>query len=314
MLTRKKTLVLALSLTVLWGSFLIWKAWPTALFKVVFCDVGQGDAILISHGFNQLLIDTGPDSTVMSCLEENIPFWDRSLEFLVLTHLDKDHIGGAIEVLEAYHVRTLWLPLVGKSSKEFWLLRKAVLAEQLLGASLEQPILGQVTNLSPGAKGIVLWPTKTTLMGDQNISKMLFNSDVTEAELQAVLATHMKNEIDVNDGSIALLLQMDAVSILLMGDLGAPAELALMQSGLLTEVELLKVGHHGSKTSSTTPFINTISPETAVISAGKNNSYNHPDSTVLTTLEESGARIVRTDILGSITFLSDGQSFWQSEP
>lgn len=103
----------------LMGVLLIWQQRPDSYLHVVVCDIGQGDAILLSFGFTQMLIDAGPDEKVLSCLREYMPFWDRHLEFIVATHADQDHIGGMTAVLSHFSVGTLVLTDQSKQNAGF---------------------------------------------------------------------------------------------------------------------------------------------------------------------------------------------------
>ena len=113
-------------------AILIWLAvflWPDDQLHLVFCNVGQGDAILISRGFKQILIDGGPDEKVIQCLSNNLPFWDRKIELVVSTHPDSDHITGLISVLERYQVQVIAINNLAKDSERFWRFRELALAE-----------------------------------------------------------------------------------------------------------------------------------------------------------------------------------------
>jgi competence protein ComEC len=307
---------IVLIITIFWVVFigvLIWK-WPDKNVHLFFCDVGQGDALLITEGFSQVLIDTGPDETALDCLGQFMPFWDREIELLVLTHPHQDHIGGAVSVLQRYRVKEILIPAYGSPTEGFVSLRKAILDEVKSGARLSEPILGQQITLSPSSQATVVWPQEPFLMPEVDEDKgyqHLFDADVPEADLSAYLEEFEHKIENYNDGSIVLFLEIGMIKIALMGDLESPGEQALIAQQLIPDVDILKVGHHGSNTSSIPSFIATARPETAVISSGQNNRYRHPHPDVLTALEESGSVVLRTDQLGTIELISDGKRYWR---
>lgn len=271
--------------------------WPSSWPRFVMCDVGQGDALLVSHGFAQVLIDGGRDDRVIDCLNRYMPFWDQHLELVVLTHPDADHYGGLATVLQTYTVSKL---LIGatKESADFDRFWEFVQIEQLSGMQVMTPSEGQRLLIGNDVSFEVLWPP-----------------GIPQAETRLSAYPHQKlvkkqQEINYNDESIALLLQLGTAQVLMVGDLEAAGEQALVDRGLLLDVDILKVGHHGSKTSSTPAFLAEIRPEFSLISLGKNNAYGHPHPEILRRLEDLGSQIMRTDLLGSIVLYSSGTSFW----
>ena len=118
---------------------------------------------------------------------------------------------------------------------------------------------------------------------------------------------------DLNEVSIVLRMRYDRVRVLLTGDLGSREELALLAHGVITPVEVLKVAHHGSKSSSTHAWLEALHPEWALISVGAHNSYGHPSRDTLRRLDRVGAKVLRTDTMGEIVLVSDGQRIWQGK-
>jgi competence protein ComEC len=131
-----------------------------------------------------------------------------------------------------------------------------------------------------------------------------------ETQLWDEQSVEKETEITSNNGSIVLFLEYKNTSILLMGDLESAGELSIRQRGLLTETDILKVGHHGSKTSTTPSFLAKVRPEISVISSGKNNTYNHPAPEIVTALRTENSRVYRTDQLGTLHFETDGDTIW----
>lgn len=292
-----KTLIYwSMAVLILLVAVITWQ-WPSFWPRFVMCDVGQGDALLISHGFVQVLIDGGRDDRVIDCLNSYMPFWDQHLELVVLTHPDADHYGGLATVLQTYTVEKL---LIGatKESADFDRFWEFVQIEQQSGMQIMTPSQGQWLVVSKDVLFEVLWPP-----------------GIPQAETRLSAYSHQKTvkkqqEINYNDESIALLLHFGTTLVLMVGDLEAAGEQALLDRGLLLDVDILKVGHHGSKTSSTPAFLAEIRPEFSLISLGKNNSYGHPHPEVLQRLEDLGSQIMRTDLLGSIVLRSSDTSFW----
>ena len=241
-------------------------------------DVGQGDAIFIDAPHKQMLIDGGPDELVLERLAAVMPWWDRSIDIVVNTHPHADHLAGLLPVLERYKVSQVLDADEGYDTPEF--------AEYLKLANLHRGILaGDVTvDLGDGVHLKTLWPP------------LAYNDNILE---------------DPNDGSIVFLLEYGQTSILLTGDAGV-AEEDLWEVG---DIDILKVGHHGSDTSSSQEFIDRIKPEIAVISVGEGNDYNHPSTFVVDRLIRAGAAVFRTDEVGSVRIkMQDDEYFVKTFP
>lgn len=273
---------------------------PTKYLRLVACDVGQGDAMLVLYGKTQVVIDGGPDDSVLDCLSRFIPFWERDVELVVLTHGDADHVTGLIEVLKRYRVEKLVSSHWVKDTANFRAFREAVVEFEV---PVYAPQAGDGIRLDEktGLKVTALWPLARG--GDEAI----WNPDVTEGVLEA----HLYPE-PANEQSLIFQLEYGDFDALLVGDAGAPTEEALVRMGRLQDVEVLKVGHHGSRFSSTQSFLEAVTPEVAIVSVGEN-TYGHPTKEALDRLEAVGARIVRTDRLGDIVISSDGTRFWVEE-
>ena len=299
--------------------FFIIKKWPDEYVHIVFCDVGQGDATLIYHGFSQMLIDSGADDRVLKCLNDNLPFWDRSIELVVATHYDNDHIGGFEDVFDFYNVGSvLTLPFVGDSD-DFESLKAILEKEVERGLVIKRPFLGQKISFSSGISFTIvssfasksenrpLWEESSFIPKVKTADE---NMNYTERGLSDVFFYDLNSDVGENDLSIALLLSIYNTKILLTGDLEEEGEKAMLQEGLTTRVNILKVGHHGSKTSSSMDFLQQLQPEVAIISCGKNNKYNHPDSQILDRLSELGVEVFRTDQVGEIEVVTNEENYW----
>ena len=275
-------------------ALVLWQL-PDKKLHLVVCDVGQGDAILVSWQSYQMLIDGGPDQSVLSCLSEKMPFWDRNLEVVVLTHPDSDHVTGLIEVLKRYRVDNLIAGDVAKDSAEFWEFHGLVMDKGIKVRSLHQ---GDNLRIGP-VKLNVLWPESST-------QQLVWKKDRTDLQ---VLGAQVFPK-DINETSLVLLANYGDFDFLLAGDIGEKTERHLLEKKGLGQVEVLKVAHHGSKFSSSQDFLNLVSPEMAVISVGKN-WFGHPTREVLEKLEQIKVKIIRTDQQGTVEIVSDGRDWWQ---
>ena len=246
--------------------------------EVVFFDVGQGDSIFIETPKNyQILIDGGPDNTVLEKLGQNLSFWDRTLDLVVLTHPDHDHIAGLIEILKRYKVDfVLWTGVLKDTGEyEEW---KRLIEERKTKIKIAKA--GQRIVVSDLFFD-VLYP--------------LENLEGKETEY-------------INNTSVVLHLVFEDNSFLFMGDLYKSAEKEILNRGLEVDSDVLKVAHHGSKYSTGKEFLEQVSPEIAVISVGKENKYGHPSSEVLELFEKYDITVLRTDEYGDIEIISDGEN------
>ena len=244
---------------------------------VAFLDVGQGDAIFIdTPNGRQILIDGGPNKQVLAELSKVMPFYDRSIDAVIATHPDQDHISGLLDVLKLYKADLVIEPGVESETAVYKEFEKLVDEKQIKKILARR---GMKLILNDGAYLLILFP-------DRDVSRM-----------------------DTNDASIVAKLVYDNTSFLFTGDSPKKIESYLVSiDGESLDVDVLKAGHHGSKTSSSESFVGYSEPEYAIISAGKNNRYGHPHKEVLNILEKFEAKILRTDLLGSIIMKSDGES------
>lgn len=267
------------------GAALVWYAVLYAEahrnLNVSFFDVGQGDSIFIeSPDGNQILIDGGPGDAVLAKLGRAMPFWDRSLDLVILTHAHADHATGLAEVLKRYHVDRVLESGEAYGTPEYAEWRRLIKEKNIPVAAAHA---GQ--EVRAGALRLrVLSPF-------ENKSGVSF-----------------KNPHDAN---VSVKLIYGKISVLLTGDAEKMIEHRLLyEHPEILSSDILKVGHHGSKTSTTKEFLAAVSPKIAVISAGKKNRYGHPKQEVLDRLTAAGARIFRTDIDGDIEFSSNGIRYW----
>ncbi len=265
---------------------LVWfsaAAMPDDRLHVSFLDVGQGDAILIQQGTRQVLIDGGPSSQAINLeLSRQMPFWDRTIELVILTHPDQDHLAGLVEVLKRFRVEKVLDPNLDSDSP---------LYEEWQRLIVERGVI------------------KTTARAGQQIV-------LSEATLTVLHPrdTPQNTDADIDNNSLVLHLRAGRVSFLLTGDIRSEAELQLIARRATLNSTVLKVAHHGSDTSTTREFLSAVDPQIAVISVGAENKFGHPNPDVVTRLEQKlGAdNIYRTDHHGTILFITDGERLWLS--
>lgn len=242
--------------------------------EIVFLSVGQGDAILIRHGMTEILIDAGVDGKLLlSRLGRHIPFWDRTIETVIATHSDRDHIGGFPSVFRSYRVLSA-LTNGYEDGTESERLFFGVIQDE--GIS-RQPIRAgtEITLPSGGGVFIVEHPSPYGLpLSDK----------------------------ESNDGSIILRFVYGESTVLFTGDLPRE-ELFLPEE---QPVDILKVAHHGSRFSSSDVFLDRISPKEAIISVGRNR-YGHPNPLVIDRLASRGIVTHRTDVEGDIVYICKEQ-------
>ncbi|MCL9971977.1 MAG: MBL fold metallo-hydrolase [Candidatus Pacebacteria bacterium] len=273
-----------------WVTFLVLVALNIVLFSiptpqgltVTFFDVGQGDSILIEGPTGvQVLVDAGADTSALRGLGAALPFWDRTLDAVIATHPDQDHIGGMADVLERYDVGRIIDPGVEKGTRAWEVTLDAIRAEVEAGASRTTARAGQRLDLGGGAYADILYPTK----------------DVSRVK-------------DTNAGSVVMRVVYGETSVMLTGDAPSKVEQELfLKWGYGLDSDVLKAGHHGSKTSSLPDFVDSVSPEYVVFSRGCDNRYGHPAPSVVSYFESLNVKILDTCEDGTVTFSSDGLSF-----
>ena len=299
-------------------AFLVWvvisiiEQWSDNYVHIIFCDVGQGDAILITHKDQQILVDGGPDEKVLSCLENHMPFWDKSINFVIATHMDNDHIGGLPAVLASYSADIILKNPSTKKTAVFEALETAVLRKTVNNNNDTKVIssyIGQQFVIDALVRFIVVSPR--VLYQNLKVNKMAATETTLSAE-NALFYPIIDNNTSENDLSIALLITINDVVVLMTGDMEEEGELAVIKSGMTRPVNIIKAGHHGSKSSSTRQFISILRPEVSVISSGKNNQYNHPFPRVIDLFREFEANIYRTDSQGTVEFITNGVKYWEA--
>jgi len=296
---KKQTLIIIFSLFIATlASFAVF--WPDNKVHLIACDVGQGDGILITRGFTQILIDGGPNDRVLGCLARNMPFWDRTIELIINTHQDKDHIYGLNSVIQRYNVGRLFINSTAVESKLFADFHQQVRERKI---KVYTPAQGEKIKIS-GILFSFLWPK------EKQGELAFWNRPLPEKNSVLGASTYTKK---VNDFSIVALMEYGNFDALLTGDVPADGERGVVDycrtNGCGEPLEVLKVAHHGSKTSSCQEFLDFFRPEIAIISVGQNN-WGHPVPEVLERLKSIGSKILQTKQLGDIKIVTDGKKIY----
>ena len=253
-------------------SYLSW--FKTDGFKIFFFDVGQGDsALIIAPGGKTILIDGGPDDKVLRRLGEALPFWQRKIDLLIITHAHDDHITGLISVSRRYKV-------------------KQVLYNNL---NFKTPTIETLTKI---------FKTKqfNVKLAHEGMSFSFYDNCSLD-----VLSAGKEASLDENDYSIVTLFNCFNKKILLTGDAGKYIEDYLISKNNSLKSNILKISHHGSTSANSENFLMAANPEIAVISVGHDNKFNHPNLTILERLKKMAVDIYRTDNRGTITFSANNK-------
>jgi competence protein ComEC len=259
---------------------------PDDKLHVSFLDVGQGDAILIQTPNGQdILIDGGPDSQKINLeLSGKLPFWDRTIDLVVCTQPQADHVTGLVEVLQRYRVEQVLDPGVSYDSAIYqeWL---RLIEDRGIQYNIARA--GQEINLGNGIKLEMLNPPEGLFEGTSH---------------------------DVDNNGVVLRLSWGNVSFLFTADIRAEAELELIMQRANLKATVLKIAHHGSDTSTSEHFLAAVDPEVAVICVGAGNPFGHPGPEVTERLVDrlGEDNVYRTDQDGTIEFISDGERLWVS--
>ena len=285
-LTLKRKIFLGLIAIFILLNFFVWKEvfalnGPHYL-KVDVLDIGQGDSIFIeTPNMRRILIDGGPDSAVLGKLSKRLPFWNKSLDVVILTHPDQDHLMGLLSVLKKYKIDyILWTGIVRDGGNyQKWL--------ELLAKKQKQ-----------GSKIII---------ADVNTKIISGNVFVDTFNPVENLEGRYFGKIS-NDTGIVSRLLYGKNSFLFTADVSSKVEEGIVRDNINLASDVLKVPHHGSKYSSSEVFLQAVKPKFAIISVGKDNTYGHPTQEVLQKLQKFGINIFRTDRDGDVEIISDGEN------
>jgi competence protein ComEC len=285
----KKYLALGIMIVLFFAGLSIYQAvqFNDGKLHVIICDVGQGDGVIIRTPDRRvILFDGGPDKKVLGCLSRTMPFWERQIDLMILSHPHADHLNGLVDVLKSYSVGQFATEALANSSDGFSALESSVKKEGLVWQTL---LDGDTIKVSRDVKLTVVGPTGEYLQ-----------------------KTSVDGHINSNEfASLELLLSYGNFTLLLTGDSQYQQmnQAILAHPDLLSQITVLQEPHHGSRTGITPEIIKVLSPELATISVGAKNTYGHPALRVLSILKDAGVRIARTDKEGELKLITDGKSY-----
>lgn len=245
---------------------------------VAFMDIGQGDATLLQFPTGQtMLVDCGKDASILSALGRNLPWSKRELDYLIITHPHADHFGGCTDVLARFKVHHIYVNgYTGDHGQLF--------------ESFNSTIKNEIH--VDGAENIILSASQTLEIGSSTV-RFLYPDHELSRDPRVPAS---KESLDINDTSVVIKVSYGTQDILLTGDMEIPLENYLVQqNGSALQSEILKVGHHGSDSSSGEEFIGTVQPKFCIISSGTGNSYGHPHGVTVRRLERMKCQVLRTD-------------------
>lgn len=272
---------------------------PDDNLHITACNVGQGDAILITFGSVQILTDGGPDKSVLTCLGKHMPFWDREIELVILTHPDADHATGITSILQNYQVDKILLNPINPGTQVYRLLEKEV-------GSGSIDVVNPVAGMHLGTSLIhldVLSPSQLML------SKLEVKKEGDKLE---------KYDLSKNTNvySIVYRLKYKNFSALFPGDIPPEISDSLAGGWSVGSVQYIKIPHHGSNNGITENLLKAVVPDSissdkefAVISLGKN-PWGFPKQEILNMLSKYKIRVLRTDQMGDVEVVTDGEKYW----
>ena len=248
---------------------------PDSKLHVKVLSVGQGDSIFIRtpSGY-KILVDGGPDDKVLPLLGEELPFYDKSLDLVVATHPQADHIGGLVDVVKRYNVKNIWTSY-SESQTQVYSQWRQVLGENNLKTT--SVFAGDKMIFPDGLELSVVWPRGKSSYTDSNTTAVVIQIDYKEFE--GLLSSDADQQVQPYESGVS-------------------------------DIELLKVPHHGSKTALKKEYLEKLSPEVSVISVGERNRYGHPNKVLLDLLQSAGTKVFRTDQQGSVEIVTDGSNWY----
>lgn len=263
---------------------------PDFLLHAHFYDVGQGDGMMIqTYLGRQIVIDGGSSNAILKDLGHDMPFFDRTIDMLILTHPHADHVTGLVDILKRYKVKMVLLPDVKFNSAVY---------QEFLNLVDEQHV--QKTYAHMGQR---IWLDQATVFDVYfPVAGEIDDTKGSDGFGQAAM--------DVNDSSIVGKLSFGQTRILFTGDAGTNIESSLIGRFNL-HADILKVGHHGSKYSTSPEFLQAINPKFGIIEVGAGNTYGHPTAQTLDNLATAHVQTLRTDQDHNIEFTSDGSSLYR---
>ncbi len=267
--------------------------------EVAFLDVGQGDSILIKTPYGQnILIDGGPDNSVVGRLGEELPWWDKKIDLMISTHPHSDHLAGLIDVIKRYKVKKILYTGAAHTSSNYFTWLELIKTKKIPLIIIDRP---QTIKLGQDSELNIIYPrqsfagqTINNLNNSSIVIKLIYGEtsflftgdmeDEVEKELISIAAAAVANNDPQSDTSIQSMKFVDL------------------------QADVIKISHHGSGDSSGQKFLEEVMPKIAVIQVGADNEFGHPNRRVIKRLERINARILRTDLNGTVKLISDGKN------
>ncbi|OGG13978.1 hypothetical protein A3D77_03250 [Candidatus Gottesmanbacteria bacterium RIFCSPHIGHO2_02_FULL_39_11] len=274
---------------------------PDGKLHIIFCNVGQGDGAYIKNpNGTDMIIDGGPDNTILACLGRHMPFYDRTIDTVLLTHPQKDHMQGLISVVERYSVRHFVIGNEANTTEGYFNLISSLKKK---GTPLHTLYAGDKFQMG-SVDYDVIWPSMSWVRSHIEASSSSLNT--LALRNGQVFGTATSNNF--NDFSYVIHIRFNDFDTLFTGDGDEKIQPEIMRNVSIPSVEVLKFPHHGSKTGISKEFLEKLSPQFSVISVGKN-SYGHPSKEAIDLLNSEHINYRRTDQHGDIEVVSDGEKW-----
>jgi competence protein ComEC len=266
---------------------------PDNNLHVIACDVGQGDAILVTYRNTQILTDGGPDSSVLNCLGRHIPFWDRNIELVISTHPDSDHTTGLVDVIKRYNVGSILVNPIDPGTDIYRLLKNTVGGR---GVGVINP--KDNMRLRVGLIYLdIVFPTEG-----------MFSKLIVKDEGSKLAKYDISKETNLY--SIVYKLSFKKFSGLFPGDIPKETSDSLAEATGIGKADYIKIPHHGSANGMTLNLLKAVMPKIAVISVSAKNMWGFPSPLVLQMLKDNNVQVLRTDQMGDVEVVTDGERIW----
>ncbi len=269
--------------------------------EVVFLDIGQGDAILIKTPYGQnILIDGGPDNTVIKRLAENFSWWDKKIDLMILTHPHDDHVSGLIDVIKRYKVEKILYTGVVHSSPDYLAWLELIRDRKIPLTIIDRP---QIIEFGENCELQIIYPHES-LLGKEvsNLNNSSIVAKLVYGQTKFLLAGDIELEVEQE------LLNLTPHRRQGFGGQASPSPFKGEGNLIDLSAQVFKANHHGSDTSNSTEFLQAVQPEIVVIQVGADNNFGHPSRRVIKRLERIGAQVFRNDLDGTVRVVSDGES------
>lgn len=278
-------IIIALLVVFIALSFIAIKNVSDENLHVYFLDVGQGDSIYARYMNTDIIIDGGPDNSLMYELGKYHPFYDQKIEYIVISHPHDDHIVGLLEIIKRYDIGTIYMTDAPADTDAYMQLQKIIKEKNIQTKIISSRAC---EDLAQNYSICFLYPT----------------------------SSYANTKIDnLNNTSIVASLKYGAFKLILPGDLETYKQtIVAEENGLTLKSDILKAAHHGSSNGLNDNFMNLVSPELVIFSVGADNKFGHPSQESIDYMNNAGTKFLRTDEKGTIEVISDGANFWTNFP